>query len=260
MNKGGTILEAILLEYAWVLVVLIVLEGLLAADNAVVMAVMVKHLPKVQQQKALLYGLAGAFIFRFIALFLITTLVNFWQIQAVGAIYLLFISIKHIYESWKASSDDSEELKEPKKQSGFWMTVVKVELADIAFAVDSILAAVAIAVTLPHIGDFDIGGINAGPFAVMFLGGIIGVIMMRFAARWFVTVLERFPSLETAAFLIVGWVGVKLAVLTLGHEKLELIPHEFPHSTLWKATFWIVLIAIALGGYLIGLKNQKKQA
>ena len=89
------------------------------------------------------------------------------------------MSIKHIYDSRKASQN-SKKFKSL-KQSGFWMTVVKVELADIAFAVDSILAAVAIAVTLPHIGDFDIGGINAGQFAVMFLGGIIGVIMMRFA-------------------------------------------------------------------------------
>ncbi|MFJ8088960.1 TerC family protein [Lysinibacillus sp. NPDC095746] len=250
-------MEAILLEYAWVLVVLIVLEGLLAADNAVVMAVMVKHLPKDQQQKALLYGLVGAFVFRFAALFLITTLVNFWQIQALGAAYLLIMSTKHIYDSRKAKQNP-EETQDNKKQSGFWMTVLKVEFADIAFAIDSILAAVAIAVTLPHIGNFDVGGINAGQFAVMFLGGIIGVIMMRFAARWFVKILDNYPSLETAAFLIVGWVGVKLAVLTLAHEKLGIIPHEFPHSTVWKSIFWIVLIAIALGGYLVGVKNQRK--
>ncbi|MFJ7735760.1 TerC family protein [Lysinibacillus sp. NPDC097287] len=252
-------MEAILLEYAWVLVVLIVLEGLLAADNAVVMAVMVKHLPKDQQQKALLYGLVGAFVFRFAALFLITILVNFWQIQAIGAAYLLIMSGKHLYDTFKGNNEP-DEIKEPKKQSGFWMTVLKVELADIAFAVDSILAAVAIAVTLPHLGNFDIGGINAGQFGVMFLGGLIGVIMMRFAARWFVKVLDKFPSLETAAFLIVGWVGVKLAVLALAHEKLGIIPHDFPHSTVWKTTFWIVLLAIAVGGYLIGVKNQKKHA
>ncbi|KMY31752.1 membrane protein [Lysinibacillus xylanilyticus] len=250
-------MEAIILEYAWVLVVLIVLEGLLAADNAVVMAVMVKHLPKHQQQKALLYGLVGAFVFRFAALFLITTLVNFWQIQALGAAYLLIMSTKHIYDSRK-SAQNPEEIDETKKQSGFWMTVLKVEFADIAFAIDSILAAVAIAVTLPHIGNFDVGGINAGQFAVMFLGGIIGVIMMRFAARWFVKILDQFPSLETAAFLIVGWVGVKLAVLTLAHEKLGVIPHDFPHSTVWKVIFWTVLIGIALGGYLVGVKNQRK--
>ena len=248
-------MEAILLQYAWVLIVLIVLEGLLAADNAVVMAVMVKHLPKNKQQKALLYGLFGAFIFRFCALFLITILVNFWEIQAIGAIYLLFISGKHLYETFGKSEEEQAETQ-PKKESGFWMTVLKVEVADIAFAIDSILAAIAIAVTLPSITDIHIGGINIGPFVVMLLGGFIGVVMMRFAAKWFVTLLEKMPSLETAAFLIVGWVGVKLAVLTLGHEKVALIPTSFPHSTTWEVIFWVVLIAIAAIGYLAGLRTQ----
>ncbi len=138
------------------------------------------------------------------------------------------------------------------------MTVIKVEAADIAFAIDSMLAAVAIAVTLPHLGNFDIGGINGGQFIVMLLGGFIGVIMMRFAAQWFVKVLNDYPSLETAAFLIVGWVGVKLVVLTLAHKNVGVLPADFPHSTAWELTFWIVLIAIALGGYLIGVRNKKR--
>ncbi|MCG3087435.1 TerC family protein [Sporosarcina cyprini] len=251
-------MEAILLEYAWVLVVLIVLEGLLAADNAVVMAVMVKHLPKVQQRKALFYGLLGAFVFRFTALFMITFLVNIWQIQALGAIYLLFISIKNIYDKRKENAGHAVD--KPRKQSGFWMTVLKVELADIAFALDSMLAAVALAVTLPELGDFHIGGINGGQFVVMLLGGIVGLILIRFAARQFVVLLEKYPSLETAAFLIVGWVGVKLVVLTLAHHKLQIIDEAFPHSPLWKTTFWIVLAAIAIGGYLSALTKNRKKA
>lgn len=252
-------MEAILLEYAWVLLVLIFLEGLLAADNAVVMAVMVKHLPREQQKKALFYGLLGAFVFRFIALFLITILAKYWQIQAIGAAYLLFISIKHIYDT-KFKKEDEEEEHEEKKGSGFWMTVLKVELADIAFAIDSMLAAVAIAITLPHIGDTNIGGINAGPFAVMFLGGFVGLVIMRFAAQWFVKVLNDYPSLETAAFLIVGWVGVKLTVLVLCHEEIAILPHDFAHSTLWKAIFWVVLLGIAVGGYFTSVVKNKKAA
>lgn len=252
-------MEAILLEYAWVLLVLIFLEGLLAADNAVVMAVMVKHLPREQQKKALFYGLLGAFVFRFIALFLITILAKYWQIQAIGAAYLLFISIKHIYDT-KFKKEDEEEEHEEKKGSGFWMTVLKVELADIAFAIDSMLAAVAIAITLPHIGDTNIGGINAGPFAVMFLGGFVGLVIMRFAAQWFVKVLNDYPSLETAAFLIVGWVGVKLTVLVLCHEEIAILPHDFAHSTLWKAIFWVVLLGIAVGGYFTSVVKNKKSA
>lgn len=251
-------MEAILLEYGWVLLVLVGLEGLLAADNAVVMAVMVKHLPKEQQKKALFYGLLGAFVFRFLALFMITFLVNIWQVQALGAAYLLFISIKHIYDSRKKKDEEVEVEEDENKGSGFWVTVLKVELADIAFAIDSMLAAVAIAVTLPHLGEFEIGGINGGQFAVMFLGGVMGLIIMRFAAHKFVKLLEKYPTLETAAFLIVGWVGVKLAVLTLSHPKVAILDEHFPHSTTWSIIFWTVLIAMAAGGYIFGVLKNKK--
>jgi YkoY family integral membrane protein len=256
-------MEAILLEYAWVLLVLVGLEGLLAADNAVVMAVMVKHLPKEQQKKALFYGLAGAFIFRFAALFMITLLVNIWQIQAIGAAYLLFISAKHIYDQRKSKTGHAIDVEpEEKKGSGFWMTVLKIELADIAFAIDSMLAAVALAVTLPHLNVFGmdaIGGINSGQFFVMLAGGLIGVIIMRFAAHKFVKLLENYPQLETAAFLIVGWVGVKLLVMTLSHEKLGILPHDFPHSTPWTIFFWLVLIGIVVVGALLGVKKKKQE-
>ncbi|MDW0109399.1 TerC family protein [Sporosarcina aquimarina] len=249
-------METIFLEYAWVLLVLIVLEGLLAADNAVVMAVMVKHLPKLQQKKALFYGLLGAFVFRFGALFLITFLVNIWQIQALGAIYLLYISIKNIYDQKHHKADDPTKKK--RKKSGFWMTVLKVELADIAFALDSMLAAVALAVTLPELGNFHIGGINGGQFIVMLLGGIVGLVLIRFAARQFVTLLEKYPALETAAFLIVGWVGVKLTVMTLSHPNVQILDTEFPHSFIWKLTFWGVLAAIAIGGWLTAVSGKRK--
>lgn len=252
-------MDPILLEYAWVLIVLIVLEGLLATDNAVVMAVMVKHLPKPEQKKALFYGLFGAFIFRFTALFLITFLVKFWEIQAIGAIYLLFIASKNIYDKATYKPEGHPNKKEGKK-SGFWMTVLKVELADIAFAMDSMLAAVALAVTLPELGNFDIGGINGGQFIVMLLGGMIGLIMIRFAAKQFVVLLEKYPTLETAAFLIVGWVGVKLVVLTLAHPALLIIPESFPDSTVWKTTFWTVLGILAVGGYILAVAKSKVKA
>ncbi|PDE86432.1 TerC family protein [Listeria monocytogenes] len=247
---------AMILEYGWVLLVLIGLEGILAADNAVVMAVMVKHLPDKQQKKALFYGLMGAFVFRFGALFLISFLANVWQVQALGAAYLLYIAISHI---WKhAKGKDGEKEKKEKAGSGFWMTVLKVEIADIAFAIDSMLAAVALAITLPETGWGHIGGIDTGQFAIMFLGGLVGLIIIRFAATQFVKLLKSYPSLETAAFLIVGWVGVKMAVLTLAHTSVAIIPEDFPDSAVWKLTFWSVMIIIGLGGYIIARKKEKK--
>lgn len=251
----------IFLEYFWVLLVLIGLEGLLAADNAVVLAVMVKHLPPEERKKALFYGLLGAFVFRIGSLFIISYLVNIWQIQAIGAAYLIFISLHHIYKHYKSKGNDLPEMAQAnKKGSGFWMTVLKVEVADIAFAIDSMLAAVVLAKTLPATGWFHVGDIDGGQFIVMFLGGFIGVIIMRFAAHKFVSLLQKRPSLETAAFVIVGWVGVKLAVLAAAHDSVGLLPHGFAESTPWKITFWIVLLLIVLIGWFTSSAEKKKEA
>lgn len=249
---------SMMLEYLWVLIVLIGLEGILAADNAVVMAVMVKHLPHDQQRKALFYGLFGAFLFRFAALFLITFLVNVWEIQAIGAAYLLFLSAHYLVKKYMGVAKE-KKVKEGKSQS-FWFTVLKVEIADIAFAIDSMLAAVVLAVTLKPTGWFHVGGIDGGQFLVMLLGGLIGVIIMRFAANSFVSLLSKYPGLETAAFLIVGWVGVKLTVLTLAHENVAILPHHFPETFEWKLTFWIILILIAVTGYVTSKKKAVLQS
>lgn len=249
----------IIIQYLIVLLSLIVLEGLLSADNAIVLAVMVRHLPPKEQKHALLYGLAGALIFRIIAIFLITILAQYWQIQVLGGLYLLYMAGSHIKEFFeKRKSNTEEEIKAPKKQSGFWATVIKVELTDIAFAVDSILAAVAIAITLPHISETSIGGINLGQFAVMVIGGFAGVVIMRYAANIFIKVLEKKPGLEVAAFLIVGWVGIKLFVIAAAHEKLALIPADFPHSTLWTVIFWAVLLGLLVWGVLVSKRFEEK--
>ncbi|WP_394140857.1 TerC family protein [Cytobacillus oceanisediminis] len=249
---------SLLLEYGWVLLLLIALEGLLAADNALVLAIMAKHLPEEQRKKALFYGLAGAFVFRFGSLFAISFLVDVWQVQAIGALYLLFIAINHIFRKTLVKKGEEEAgIKKDKKKSGFWMTVFKVELADIAFAVDSILAAVALAVALPDTGLGHIGGLDSGKFLVIFAGGMIGLIIMRFAANFFVDLLHKRPGLEIAAFGIVGWVGVKLAVYTMSHPALAILPEGFAKSPEWKITFYVVLILIALGGWF--LSKEKKE-
>lgn len=242
---------SIFLEYGGVLLLLVGLEGLLAADNALVLAIMVKHLPEEQRKKALFYGLFGAFVFRFASLFIISFLVDVWQVQAIGALYLLFISINHIVRKIFFKDKEAEKGKKERKKSGFWGTVFKVELADIAFAVDSILAAVALAMSLPATTLPKIGGMDGGQFLVVLAGGLMGVIIMRFAANLFVKLLQSRPGLEIAAFAVVGWVGVKLAVMTLGHEAVGILSHDFAHSTEWKITFYVVLIGIAVAGWFL---------
>ncbi|MDM5223579.1 TerC family protein [Peribacillus sp. NJ11] len=240
---------SLLLEYGWVLIILIFLEGLLSADNALVLAIMSKHLPKEQQKKAINIGLLLAFIFRIGAIFIISYLFHVWQVQAIGAAYLIFIALKHLL---KKDHGDKEE-----KGKSYRMTVAQIALADIAFAIDSILAAVALVIALPDTPMGDIGGMDGAKFIVILLGAIAGLIVIRFAAGYFVKILTERPSLETAAMLIVGWVGVKLLMHTLAHPSVHIIPHDFVEGPIWNIIFWSVMLLIAIGGWFLSGKTVK---
>lgn len=251
-------MESIWIEYAWALLILIGLEGLLSADNALVLAVIAKHLPEDQKKKAINYGIIMAFFFRFAALFAISFIANVWQVQAIGAAYLLYLGLKHVIQArfGKENENIREEVKEESAGKGFWPTVGKIGLADLAFAIDSILAAVAIALGLPDSPLDDFGGMDGGKFIVVVLGGIAGLILIKYAATWFVQLLDQRPALETTAYAIVAWVGVKLAVITLAHEDIGVLDHDFPHSTVWTMIFYGVLIGIALLGWFAPANNS----
>lgn len=241
--------STLMVEYGWVLIILIILEGLLSADNALVLAVMVKHLPEKQRKKALNIGLFLAFVFRLGALFIISFLFHVWQVQAIGAGYLLYIAIKHFIKKEKESKE---------KESSFGITIFQIALADIAFAIDSILAAVALVLALPDTGITQIGGMDGAKFVVVVLGAIAGLIVIRFAASFFVKLLTKRPALESAAMLIVGWVGVKLLMHTLAHESIHIITHDFVEGTIWKTIFWSVMGIIAVGGWIFSGRTMKE--
>jgi YkoY family integral membrane protein len=192
---------------------LVVLEGLLSADNALVLAVMVRHLPKHQQKRALRYGLLGAFVFRLIAVVFAATLLQYWIVKVLGGVYLLTIAISHLFHG------EAEPGSERRSRfgDGFWGTVVGVEVTDIAFSIDSILAAVATAEAIPKryggIELFEIPTVNITvdiKLLVIYLGGILGIIAMRFVAGYFLILLDRFQGLAKGAYYLVGWIGLKL--------------------------------------------------
>jgi len=221
---------------------LVFLEALLSADNALVLAIMVKHLPKPLQQKALLYGLAGAFVFRLIAILAASIVLSQWWLQAIGAAYLLYLPIKHFMHKHAESSGKA------KAGAGFWQTVIAVELTDIAFALDSVLAGIGF-ISTPE-------GVRQDKIWVVYLGAIIGIILLRFAASLFVRLLERFPSLDHVAYILVGWVGVKLgfhSILRFEKSNPNFFPFSLPHPdhNTEQIVFWGVMFAIiVIGGYI----------
>lgn len=180
---------------------LVGLEGLLSADNAMVLAVLVLGLPKSHQRKALRYGMVGAFVFRGIATLLAAYMIQAGWVKLVGAAYLLYLVYRH-FSGGDAGGDRRVASKAHSwlGLSPFWATVVKVELTDVVFAIDSILVAVAM----------------SPKRWVILTGGILGIIMMRLVIGQLLALVERFPVLVDGAFVIIAWVGVKL-LIEYGH-------------------------------------------
>src|SRR3712207_6262675 len=174
---------------------LVLLEGLLSADNALVLAILVLGLPRHQQRKALRYGIAGAFIFRILATLLAIHLIAFGWVKLVGAGYLLYLAWKHFFG--EGGTEERRSIRPARPGFGlsaFWSTVVKVELTDIVFAIDSILVAVAM----------------SNKTWVIITGGILGIVTMRLVIGQLLTLVRRYPALVDAAFIIIAWVGIKL--------------------------------------------------
>ncbi|HTM03800.1 MAG TPA: hypothetical protein VL173_09870 [Vicinamibacterales bacterium] len=174
---------------------LVALEGLLSADNAMVLAVLVLGLPPREQRQALRYGIIGAFAFRVVAILLAAWLIEIRIVMLIGAAYLLWLPYHHF-----ASHGTAEERRAPKQAtswlglSPFWATVTRVELTDIVFAIDSILVAVAM----------------SNKLWVIITGGILGVIAMRLVIGQLLSLVNRYPPLVDGAFVIIAWVGIKL--------------------------------------------------
>jgi YkoY family integral membrane protein len=174
---------------------LVVLEGLLSADNALVVAVMILGLPRTEQKNALRYGLLGAFALRTLATLLAVYLIRLAWIKLLGGLYLLYLTHQHFFRSGTA-----EERTKPKPArpwlglSALWGTIVKVELVNIAFSVDSILVAVAM----------------SSKTWVVLTGGLLGIVAMRVVISRLLAIVRRYPAIVDGAFIIIALVGAKL--------------------------------------------------
>jgi YkoY family integral membrane protein len=218
---------------------LVALEGLLSADNAMVLAVLVLGLPKNQQRKALRYGMVGAFVFRSIAILLAVYLIRLGWVKLFGAGYLLYLVYRHFW----GGQEGTDRRTPPQAQAwlgltAFWSTVVKVELTDIVFAIDSILVAVAM----------------SPKTWVILTGGVLGIVMMRMVIGQLLALVERYPTLVDGAFVIIAWVGAKLLIEYLHTEGY--IGFQIPK---WLSLGLIVVIfGIALTYALLQEKKKEK--
>ena len=183
---------------------LILIESLLSVDNAAVLATMVMDLPKEKREKALKYGIIGAYFFRGICLLFASYLISVIWLKALGGLYLIYIAVKYFIDKTKDKKEEEVVKKEQSKVykltlgllGPFWSTVAMVEVMDLAFSIDNVFAAVAFTKNI----------------YLIWIGVFIGILAMRFVAQAFVRLIQKFPFLESTAFIVIGVLGIKLVI------------------------------------------------
>ncbi len=232
--------------FVTIILQLIFLEGILSFDNAAVLGAMVSPLPAdkpvpwprflrpvghlldpilgPQRLAALKVGLLGAYVGRGLMLVLASVVINNPWLQFIGALYLIKIAVEHL-GSFHAQEEeeileDVEALR--KRRRGFWGTVLMVELMDLAFSLDNVVAAVALSRHL----------------VVVMIGVALGILTMRFAAGIFTRLIEKEPILATAAYLLVLNIGVEFLL----SEFLHIEFHELTRFAINLATILLAVI------------------
>lgn len=210
------------MDFSFVVIViqLIFLEGILSIDNAAILGAMVTTLPEHdpipwpkslhwlakpfnrllgnQRAAALRVGLLGAYLGRGVMLLAASFIISNPWLKLIGAIYLIRLAVDDL--SAHGYSNEDAEVKKIKIRA-FWPTVLSVELMDLAFSLDNVVAAVSL----------------SDKKWVVFLGVFIGILVMRFAAGIFSNVVQREPILKTAAYILVFNIGVELLLEDLAH-------------------------------------------
>lgn len=199
-------------EAPLILLILIALEAVLSADNAIALASIAQGLEDKQlQRQALNFGLVAAYILRVTLILTATWVIQFWQFEVLGAFYLLWL----VFQYFTSEEEEGEHLHGPKFTS-LWQAIPIIAVTDLAFSLDSVTTAIAI----------------SDQIWLVIAGGTIGVITLRFLAGLFIRWLDEFTHLETAGYLTVGLVGLRLLVRAIDPE---LVPPE-----------WLMIITIAV--------------
>jgi YkoY family integral membrane protein len=188
-------------ELLLLLPLLVALEAVLSADNAIALAAISRQLRDPRQQgQALNFGLGLALVFRLLLIAVARWVLDFWPLQLLASGYLLWLCISNLLPSGEAAAEvEADHTPEPGSahhDRSLPAVVGTLALTDLAFSLDSVAAAVAVSDNL----------------LLVMAGGVIGVVALRLTSALFIRWLSVFRHLETAGYLAVGLVGVRLLI------------------------------------------------
>lgn len=246
-----------MLSFVLLVIQVIFLESVLSIDNAIVLASMASKLPKDtpvpvpkvlsffkfflqkifkdQQHAAMEVGLLGAYVGRAIMLLLASFIIKYPVLKILGALYLIHLAFESMgqmaaehMELVEEVEDDVEEVEErigifkKVQKASFWQTVLAIEMADLIFSLDNVVAVVAL----------------SSKFLWILTGVIIGILVIRLFAGYLISIIEKHPTLGLAGYILLLVIAMELLADVLFGIKIN-------DTTKFLISLFVVVLTLA---------------
>jgi YkoY family integral membrane protein len=185
--------------------VLVALEAVLSADNAIALAAVTQGLQDPElERKALNIGLVFAYVLRMGLILASAWVIGYWQFELAGALYLLWL----VFQYFTSKDDGDGDNHHGPRFDSLWQAIPVIALTDVAFSLDSVTTAIAV----------------SKETWLVLVGGTMGVIALRFMAGLFIKWLAEYEHLEDAGYVTVAFVGIRLLLRVINDS---LVPPEW---------------------------------
>lgn len=202
------------------LLAIIVIDLVLAGDNAVVIGMAARNLPKEQQKKAVIWGTVGAVVIRAVATIAVVKLLNIPGLMLVGGLFLVWIALKLLIEE-----KGHDNVKASTSLAAAIRTIV---IADAVMGIDNILA---------------VAGAAHGDFILVIIGLAISVPIMVWGSTLILKLLEKYP--------VTIYIGAGVLALTAGKM---IVNEKFVKAAVGGGfLYWAIVVFIVAAVLLSGM-------
>lgn len=217
---------------------IVIIEGILSLDNSAILATMILKMNKNDRKKAFKYGIIGAYLFRGLCLMFTTFLIKIKWLKLIGGFYLIYTGINFfILKQIKSRKNIIYNF-----YNNFWIKILYIELIDLSFSIDNIIAATAISNNL----------------LLILLGVFIGILTMRIITKVFLKLIEKYPYIQNSAFLIIILLGIKIIIIHYENNYINNYYYRIIHNFFTEMTIYILTILLFIIPIIIKKINNYK--
>jgi YjbE family integral membrane protein len=216
------------MDFLSALAAIVVIDLVLAGDNAIVIALAARNLPKTHQRRAIVWGTLGAIAVRASLTVGVLWLLAVPGLSLAGGALLAWIAYRLL------AGDDGADHPEIRPASGFWAAMRTIVVADAVMGLDNVLG---------------VAGAAHGNALLVVLGLLISVPIMVWGSSVILRWIERFPALLYVGGAVLAWTSAKMIV------DEPVVADALSGQPLFRAAIYIAMIAGVLG--IAALRNRR---